>query len=294
MWKTEILSPAKINLHLDVAPPGKNGFHPLRSLFLMVSLYDKIIVEETLSGCTIESNCSFPMEENILYKTWALCCERGFYQGGLALQLDKRIPSGAGLGGGSGNCAALLRVLKEKAPGGRTDQDWLELAAELGSDVPFFMDTCSAVVTGRGETISPVESRGDFQILIVYPDLSISTPSAFRLLDEYRQVKAIKHDWGKDEAQIAHQFKEMSPLEWDFFNSFTQPIYKEYPILQSIEENLLTSGADFVKLSGSGSAMVGIYSDEKSHSKALELMKSKFPATYSVFPLEFIPYGIVI
>jgi 4-diphosphocytidyl-2-C-methyl-D-erythritol kinase len=110
MWKIKILSPAKINLHLDISPPGANGFHPIRSLFVMVSLYDEMRIEEKDEGCVIISDLPVPEKENILYKTWLLCQKEGLYKKGLKIHLKKKIPHGAGLGGGSGNAASLLRV----------------------------------------------------------------------------------------------------------------------------------------------------------------------------------------
>ncbi len=294
MWKNEVLSPAKINLHLDIAGPGEKGFHPLRSLFLMVSLYDRLTVSEAEEGCRIESDCPFPAEENILYRTWKLCRERGFYRGGLSLALEKNIPSGAGLGGGSSDCASLIHVLRERSGEGISDGQWLELGAELGSDVPFFLRAVSALVTGRGEHIRPLTARGDFHILIVYPDLHISTPAAFRTLDSYREREGITHRWSLTEEDIIRIWEQREPGDWGFLNSFADPIYEEYPQLAGIRENLLTRGADFVTLSGSGSAMVGIFKDRDKSDSAYLLMKSKFPATYKAIPLDIIPYGIVI
>ncbi len=294
MWKSEILSPAKINLHLDVAPPDGSGFHPLRSLFVMVSLYDRMTVAEGADGCVIESNCPFPSESNILYKTWELCRQRGFFSSGLRISLEKNIPSGAGLGGGSGNCATLLRLLREHSPSDRSREEWMELAAELGSDVPFFMESTAAVVTGRGEGISPLAPRTDYHVLIVFPGISISTPSAFSALDRSRRETAIPHEWGLGEEEIGRIYSEVNPASWPYYNSFAESTYKEHIQLSRIAETLLTRGADFVTLSGSGSAMVGIFTDIKRLNDAQIVMKSKFPATYAVLPLDIIPYGIVI
>jgi 4-diphosphocytidyl-2-C-methyl-D-erythritol kinase len=90
MWKIKILSPAKINLHLDISPPGANGFHPLRSLFVMVSLYDEMRIEEKDEGCVIISDLSVHEKENILYKTWLLCQKEGLYKKGLKIHLKKK------------------------------------------------------------------------------------------------------------------------------------------------------------------------------------------------------------
>ncbi|MBN2627526.1 MAG: hypothetical protein JXA95_12735, partial [Spirochaetales bacterium] len=220
--------------------------------------------------------------------------ERGFYEGGLALKLEKNIPSGAGLGGGSGNCASLLHLLREKSGTGKNDGAWMELAAELGSDVPFFMKATAALVTGRGEHISPVPARKEFEVLIVYPDISLSTPAAFGRLDRYREGKGEAFEWSLTEEEIIGQWEALPPSEWGFLNSFTAPTYREFSQLAHIEENLLTRGADFVTLSGSGSAMVGLFTDRNKLNDAYLLMKRKFPATYAVIPLDIIPYGIVI
>ena len=294
MWKTDILSPAKINLHLDVAPPGGSGFHPLRSLFVMVSLYDRLSIAEAEEGCFISSNCPFPERENILYKAWELCRERGFFSSGLRIHLEKTIPSGAGLGGGSGDCATLLRVLKEWSGQDRTDGEWMALAAELGSDVPFFMESTAAVVTGRGEFIRPVAARTDYHVLIVFPGIGISTASAFSDLDRSREAEGNPWAWGLDAEEIGRLYHNLAPGDWPFFNSFQNRAFEGHPQLARIGEDLLTRGADFVTLSGSGSAMAGIFTDVNHLNNAQIFMKSKFPATYAVLPLDIIPYGIVI
>jgi 4-diphosphocytidyl-2-C-methyl-D-erythritol kinase len=293
MWKIKILSPAKINLHLDISPPGANGFHPLRSLFVMVSLYDEMRIEEKDEGCVIISDLSVHEKENILYKTWLLCQKEGLYKKGLKIHLKKKIPHGAGLGGGSGNAASLLRVLYGLNPQIKPFSYWKNLASDLGSDVPFFMDTTAAVVSGRGEVIKAVESLKNYSVLIVFPGIPFSTPKAFSSLDHFRKFKK-DYTWRLTLEQIENSFLKDNPKNWPFFNSFSPSAYESYPPLKLIEETLLTNGADFAILSGSGSAMVGIFTSKDICLRAKRVLINDFPATYAVDPLDIIPCGIVI
>lgn len=265
----------------------------MRSLFVLVSLYDELTIEAVPQGCEIESNCPFPSKENILYKAWELCCEQGFYSGGLKLTLQKNIPSGAGLGGGSGNAATLLRTLYEHSDKRRSLEEWTDLSARLGSDVPFFMDSAAAVVTGRGEHVKTIEPRLDYHLVIVYPHIFMGTPQAFSELDNRRVEQQITHEWALLQEDITFHYHNSPPHKWPFFNSFTPTAYKNHPQLKKIEKTLLTLGADFASLSGSGSAMVGVYMSEEQALLAKNTLQDEFPLTYSVIPLDIIPFCIV-
>lgn len=293
MWKTELLSPAKINLHLDVAPPDGSGFHPLRSLFVMVSLYDEIRVEQRKDGFELECNLDIPTGDNLLYKTWQICRRKGIYSGGLKIDLKKKIPLGAGLGGGSSNAAALLSCLNGKGEREMSREGLSCLAAQLGSDVPFFLNSGPAVVHGRGEHIIPVKGRSDFGVLIVYPGIHQSTPRAFSALDHYRNEKGITHRWGLSLDEIGRVFESEHPGDWPFINSFTPVLEGIHPPLSKIAQSLLTNGADFVSLSGSGSAVAGVFTSFSSLATAKKKIGRDITATYAVNPLDIMPYGVV-
>ena len=135
-----ILSPAKVNLHLEVYPKREDGFHPILSIFQMISLYDEIEIRSlTVSNvCTIDGNFDFPPEENIIWKSWNLFRRETGIRRGVAFSVVKRIPRGAGLGGGSSNAGAALRGLNRLFETGISSRRLAELGSEAGSDVPFF------------------------------------------------------------------------------------------------------------------------------------------------------------
>lgn len=242
---------AKINLDLRVLEKRPDGFHNLRTIFQTVSLADRIEVEYTPSRrLTVELASDPPIPGNLIEKAAQLLAIPGRFR----IRLTKRIPMGAGLGGGSSNAAAMLLAIPALT-GRKVPLDRLLLAAaELGSDVPFFLFGGMALGLGRGTELHPLPDFKPFPAIIVAPEIHVSTKDAYLELD-----------------RAARRRPEI-PGDERAANSFEAVVFRRHPQLKSIKGRLLEFGADLALLSGSGSALFGIYAHrEKRDSAAVSL-----------------------
>jgi len=216
---------AKLNLCLDVIKKRDDGYHEIDSLFQNVSLYDEMEIEFVHGDgkITIESN--FSIENNIIEKIWnrIQCKDKN-----AIVRLKKNIPMGGGLGGGSSNAAGFIIAL-EKA--GLIDKrDILDLANSVGSDVPFFIYGGTALVTGRGENVTPVEPLKNFRVDLYFPNFSISTKEAYSKL---------KQEWFNKAPMKAHELYEVYQAKrLDLIKSGTYNIFEKIipeDVLKEIE-----------------------------------------------------------
>ncbi len=252
-----IQAPAKINLHLEVRDKREDGYHNILSLFQAISLCDSLKVSLTPLSGSIEILGAFPClpEENLIYKAVEgirrLCGDRR----GVRVEVDKIIPCEAGLGGGSSNGAAILRVLPALLGCSLEERDLLTLGASLGSDVPFFLKYPSAVVSGRGEILEPVCPSQLYEgVLVTPPGGGISSADAYKFV---LGARGEKPSLSKEE--LIHQFSVLPAEKWTFFNSFMESYKKNANPLVKIPKLLYDSGAVFAGLSGSGSSVYGLF-----------------------------------
>jgi 4-diphosphocytidyl-2-C-methyl-D-erythritol kinase len=266
--KLKFKTPAKINLGLHIHKKRDDGFHELESLFQMVSWYDEVELEETLEN--VELFCDTPGipndETNLVVKAARLLQNRCPGKcGGVKITLKKNIPSGGGLGGGSGNAAGVLLALNIlwnlKIP----RDDLISMASELGSDVPFFLMSPCAIGAGKGEILQPVENPICFYILMIYPGFPISTPWVYGNL----KLKLTKSE---NNISILKNFilrSEFAQLGAALYNDLEPVVFKRYPEILKIKSELLSSGAAGALLSGSGSTVFGIFDNTEIAKKAL-------------------------
>ena len=176
---------AKVNLTLAVGEKRPDGYHEVVSVMQRVSLCDTLTAEQTREGITL--TCSDPAlpsgEENLAHRAASLFFRETGIAGGAALTLEKRIPSQAGLGGGSSDAASALLALRKLYASALPDTELETMAAALGSDVPFFIRGGTQLATGRGEVLSPLPPLTDGWFVIVKPTESFSTPAMYRRLD---------------------------------------------------------------------------------------------------------------
>jgi 4-diphosphocytidyl-2-C-methyl-D-erythritol kinase len=266
--KLKFKTPAKINLGLHIHKKRDDGFHELESLFQMVGLYDEVELEETQEN--IELFCDTPGvpndETNLVVKTARLLQNRcPSACGGVQITLKKNIPSGAGLGGGSGNAAGVLLALNTLWNLKISHDGLISMASELGSDVPFFLMSPCAIGAGKGEILQPVENPINFYILMVYPGFPISTSWVYGNL----KLKLTK---SKNNISILKNFilrSEFAQLGAALYNDLEPVVFKRYPEILRIKNELLSSGAGGALLSGSGSTVFGIFDNPESAKKAL-------------------------
>lgn len=286
MASYRIQAPCKINLHLEVGPPGGDGFHPICSLFHTVPLYDEIKVtvsslrpkpdaESAQSPFRLSLQISppffCPTEDNLTFRAAKAFLEAARLPVNLHLELKKQIPAGAGLGGGSSDAGTLLAFLNRLFHRPLTESRLLQLASGLGSDVPFFVTARAAEVGGRGERVTPLPPLHPFHLLLLFPPVSIDTRSAYRWLDE-----AAAYSSSLSDAPVT-DYRTKPPREWSFANSFQPVICSRYPVVAEALQCLQNSGADFVSMSGSGPTVFALYSTKTALNRAYSMVKSDFP-----------------
>lgn len=267
-------TPAKINLGLKILFKRDDGFHELETLMQMVSLYDQIKLERLDQG--IELICNRPDipdgPDNLVWRAAQMLMDQCPGRGdlGVHIRLDKRIPAGGGLGGGSGNAAGVLLGLNRLWELGLRREELIELAARLGSDAPFFLAGPCAIGRGRGERLEPVKAPNKFKVILIHPRFPVSTPWAYQNL----KLKLTK---SQNNISILQKFFSQSNivgLGAELDNDLEAVVIKQHPVIQTIKEALTTHGACGSLLSGSGSTVFGIFSRPEDAERAFTLLKS--------------------
>jgi len=266
-----LLCHGKMNWMLRVLGKREDGFHELETLFQSVSLHDLLTIRESSSFSFHCSNASIPVgNDNLVVRAARALTEDGTVPP-VSIELDKRIPAGGGLGGGSADAALALMGINELLRLGRSRDELQALALSLGSDVPFFLVGGTAWATGRGEKLVPMESPKAIPLLFVFPELSISTKEAFGWLGR-GPTDQIEPPLGLLRCRAAVKggmFSHASELT----NDFEEPVFMRHPELAAVKKRLLDAGASWSAMTGSGSTIVGAFPDRKRRDRAEALMK---------------------
>ena len=276
-------SPCKVNLLLNILGNRADGFHELETVMHPVALYDQISFSR--GGNSIELSCNRPEvpadSSNLIYRTAALFQERTKIKDGIRIHLEKNVPVGGGMGGGSANAAVTLAALNELH--GNPLNDLHELAAQLGSDVPFFLQSRPALATGRGENIQPLDYfpalKGKW-FLLINPGFGVPTPWAYKHLEP---------PYGKP-GKAAESIKALNGDDLSaaqFYNSLEAPVLRKYPLLQLFQEFLKSNGALVALMSGSGSTTFAICAHEPDARELERKTQEKFgPLWTAAVPVE--------
>lgn len=255
-------APAKINLWLRVFSPDASGYHPLDTLFCAIALRDRIEVEDAgdlelhVTGADVG-----PIEDNLVHRAARAYFEAIGKPPDVRLHLHKHIPSGAGLGGGSSDAATTLLALQDRNDHIVGAADLMKMATHLGADVPFFLTGSSmARARGHGEILEPVESLPERSALIVLPDFGVATRDAYRWLDE----SGVLTD---PDLQLPAP-KYWEDVETRSTNTFEAVLFDRFPVLDRITSFLRNNGASIAHVSGSGSAVFGLFVDDASAAAA--------------------------
>ena len=269
-------TPAKVNFGLHILGKREDGFHELETLFQMVNWCDEIKIECLSRGLELVCNQpDIPTDKgNLVIKAAHILQAR--YPGrckGARIHLNKNIPHGAGLGGGSGNAAGVLLGLNFLWGLKLKREDLISVASELGSDVPFFLFSPCAIGRGRGEILEPVKNSIRFYVLMVYPGFAVPTASVYGNL----KLKLTKRE---NNISILKNFllqSEFAQLGATWSNDLELFVFKEYPGLSGIKKEMLALGAKGALLSGSGSTVFGIFDNpETANSAHARLDRGKF------------------
>lgn len=261
---------AKINLYLRVLGKRADGFHELFTVFQTVSLCDEIAFAENDDLVFTCVNPSVPADErNLIVKAARLLSDRAGTRVGAVVRLDKRIPSPGGLGGGSSNAAATLIGLSRLWSLDTPIEDLHEMAAELGSDVPFFLYGGTAAATGRGTEIEPLADVAGPFLLIVTPDVSVSTEAAFSSLDAQNLTSA-----DAESILLVCRFaaERIDLSRSELLNDMESAVFARYPEVGRVKRALLDLGAVNAMMSGSGASVFAVFDKEETRQTALKAL----------------------
>ena len=248
---------AKINWTLRITSRRADGYHELETLFQTISLYDTITLMESDAWTITCDDPEVPCDErNLIMQAAHLIQSPPLY-----IALQKRIPAGGGLGGGSSNAAATLCAIDQMFNLRTPPNRMREFAAQLGSDVPFFLERGLAYATGRGEQLTQLQGGVSIPLLLIFPSERVSTAEAYSLIKTYSQPLGLD------------AYRSM--LRGDFLsnasklvNDFEGPIFARMPRLRDYRERLLRKGALWAHMTGSGSTIVGAFRDQASRDAA--------------------------
>lgn len=252
-------TPAKINTFLYIQRIRSDGYHDLLMDLIPISFYDEIEITETATG-GIELNSNqkeLENEANLVIKAVRLLEKETNQQFSLKIKLEKSIPSGAGIGGGSGNAAGMLSVINQMYELGFDQVKLQEFALRLGADVPFFITPSPSIAEGIGEKLSALPYFKPLNLLLIHPNVSISTQTAY----------ANCHISGRDKAPAGYTLEDFKQRTVEM-NDFWISLKEEYPEIKMAKNALEKEGAVFCGLSGSGSTVFGVFEDESACKKA--------------------------
>ena len=252
-------APAKINLWLRVFGRDARGYHGIESLFQLIGLEDDVVVETAAAGVTLRGAPAAlgAVEDNLVFRAATRFLAAAGARGGVAVTLTKRIPWNAGLGGASSDAAATLAAMNRLFGGPLSDEDLLELAAALGSDVPFFLSGSPlALGWGRGERLLALPPLPSRPVLVVPPPAPVRTADAYAWLDKERGAK----DTGEYAAVIsADAFTSWASVRARSHNDFESVVAARLPEIGHWLDRLRETEAFLVRLAGSGGALVALF-----------------------------------
>ena len=244
---------AKINLGLHVTGILSDGFHDIETVILPVAFRDILEIvpsgEQKMEFC--QSGLTIPgkSNDNLCLRAYQLI-RSGFHIPQVRIHLHKMIPPGAGLGGGSSDAASAIKLLNDLFSLAMTPSQMMDYAGELGSDCPFFIGNKPVFASGRGDQFEPIDlNLAGYSIAIVIPPVHINTSDAYKQIIVKKPVESLRYILKTD------------PGEWKnrLVNDFEDPVFKRYPGIGEIKDKLYSAGAVYSSMSGSGSAVFGLF-----------------------------------
>jgi 4-diphosphocytidyl-2-C-methyl-D-erythritol kinase len=248
----QALAPAKINLSLRILGKRADGFHEIETLISPISLYDKINIEK--QSRWIDFSCDDPTltsgDDNLV-----ICAAKAFFEktkinGGVGIKLQKKIPHGAGLGGGSSDAAATLRALNQLFETKLSREELAKLGSTIGSDVSFFLFESAAICKGRGEIVEPTKLKRKLSILLAKPQFAVGSGWAYSRWQTSKEIPGVRYQSQNFDNQI-------------FVNDLERPVFEKFVFLAQLKSWLLQQPEVGVALmSGSGSTIFAVLRDQ--------------------------------
>ena len=272
-----LLSPAKINLTLEVIRKRQDGYHDIRSIVQPINLFDEVRIEvEEGDGITLESTgIEIPRgKENLAFKA----AEVFLKECGISLKtrifIKKRIPVGAGLGGGSGNAAAVL-VGINRITNKFSEDELSRFSSKVGADVPLFIHCRGSIIEGLGDKVTLISSFPLFYYVLLNPGFEVSTKRIYKLWDEAF----------KDEILFREDIEDIIPLfrkgQFPLISDLEKVAMSLYPEIKTLKNKLMSMGVEAVSMTGSGPTVFGVFNDEKSAKRVYEYFRDS--STIKVF-----------
>ena len=260
---------AKINIGLLLVRKRHDGYRDIETVFHRIDLYDELSFEPSLLVTLACSDPSLPTDaDNLCMKAAGLLREKFAVAKGAEMTLTKHIPAGAGLGGGSSDAAAVLKGLTRLWELELSHQELAALALEIGSDVPFFLGKSSACGQGRGEELDYFTLDIPCWIVVVYPNIHISTAWAY----EHSEIPG--RTSGASLKQIVTEHSRNPQRYMTLIrNDFEPLVLRSYPVIAAVKQTLYLQGAEFAQLSGSGSSVYGLFGDEQHARQAADALR---------------------
>lgn len=270
---------AKLNLTLDILGKRDDGYHEMKMVMQTISLHDDVTVTLTDKGITCRiAGAELPCDErNLAVKAANAFCEAMDYRGGIDIALIKRIPSEAGMAGGSADAAAVLRALRDLVSPALTDERLEQISARIGSDVPFCICGGTQLAEGRGEKLTVLKPAPRFFVAVCKPDFPISTPALFARVDGVM----LSHRPDTDAMLSAIARGDCGALCENVSNVFEQALPDaQRERIEEIKRALVENGAACAAMTGSGSAVFGLFSDEVLCRNACEVLQGDRVETF--------------
>lgn len=273
-----VKTPAKINVFLKITGiDTARSLHFLETLIIPINIYDTIYISkaEKIFVETKGIDEIIPSESNIICKIFREV-ERFLNRSlpGFNVVVEKTIPTGAGLGGGSTNGAGFLLFLNRHLDLGLSLDNMVDIASKVGSDIPVFLFNSPAIVTGTGQLIEPVKiTKPDFFMLLIYPDIIVNTGIAYALFDKKKLTKSTGLNINSVRKRVNGSLKDWNSV---FFNDFEGVVFENWPHLKELKHSLENCGADTVFMSGSGSSLVAVFNSEELRDRAYDNYFGKY------------------
>ncbi|MFL6519805.1 MAG: 4-(cytidine 5'-diphospho)-2-C-methyl-D-erythritol kinase [Chthoniobacterales bacterium] len=249
----QLSAPAKVNLSFEIKGRRADGFHEIETLMAPISLADRLTIERVGDDGQIHFSCDDPSlpagDDNLVVRAAKLFRQHAGINSGIRIALEKKIPHGAGLGGGSSDAASTLLGLNELFEARFASDELMRLAAELGSDVPFFIVRSASVCRGRGELVTPTPLEAKFDLLLLKPDFGVPTPWAYG-------------HWKKSRELLGVDYAPQAFNAVRFVNDLEKPVFEKFVFLARLKTWLRQQPeVAAVLMSGSGSTVFAVLHD---------------------------------
>jgi 4-diphosphocytidyl-2-C-methyl-D-erythritol kinase len=250
MQRMQVLAPAKINLSLKILGRRNDGFHDLETLIALISLYDEIRIDKGRPAKGIKFRCDDPSvpqgKDNLAVRAADVFFETTKIEPAISIDLKKKIPHGAGLGGGSSDAASVLLALNELFGTKLSRAALAEMAEPIGSDVPFFIFQSAGRCKGHGEMVTPVKLSRQFSILLVKPGFAVSTAWAYSCWQDSREISGVRYEG-------------QGFVDQTFVNDLERRVFEKFVFLAQLKRWLLSqSEVGAALMSGSGSTIFAV------------------------------------